>query len=116
MGGNGSGKPKGELLFLDGRELIDGKLQRTDFFNFLGTDLSDYSDITMSPEQALAFKNSVIRMTHGVSAAIPLFCRGETCIDYLCPFHKEKNYPLGRACLVEARIQQYLTRSYIEDE
>lgn len=116
MGGKNSGKPKGELLFLDGREMINGKIQKTDFFNFLGMDLSDYSNVQLTPEEALAFKNSMVRITHGVSAAIPLVCCGTSCINHLCPFHQSKNYPiLGKQCLFEARMLQALTKSYMED-
>lgn len=115
MGGSGSGKPKGELLVLDGHELINGKLEKTDFFKFLGTDLSDYSDIKMTPEQALAFKNQVVRMTHGASAALTLWCAGPQCINKTCPFHDGGGYPLGKACILEARMIQYLTRAYVED-
>ena len=115
MGGAGSGKPKGELLILDGHELIDGKLTRTKFFDFLGTDLSDYSNITMTPAQALKFKNSIVRMTHGVSAAIPMICSGQRCMNKMCTFHDEKNWPIGQPCLYETRIVQYSMKSWIED-
>ena len=115
MGGSGSGKPKGELLVLDGRELIDGKLERTKFFDFLGTDLSDYSHVTMTPKQALKFKNTVVRMKHGVSAAIPMVCSGPKCPNKLCTFHDEKNWPLTKQCLYEVRMIQALTSSYMED-
>jgi hypothetical protein len=115
VGGNGSGRPKGELLVLDGRELIDGKMQRTKFFDFLGTDLSDYSHVTMTPKQALKFKNTVVRMKHGVSAAIPMLCSGPKCINKLCAFHDNKNWPLAKQCLLEARLIQALTSSYMED-
>lgn len=115
MGGDGSGKPNGELLVLDGKELIDGKLTKTEFFNFLGMDLTDYSDVKMTAEQALSFKNQVVRITHGVSAAIPLQCYGPSCINKMCTFHKEQNYPLGRQCLFEVRLIQSWTKGYMED-
>jgi hypothetical protein len=115
MGGSGSGKPKGELLYLDGREVVDGKIQKTDFFKFLGMDLTDYSDIELTPEEALKFKNHVVRTTYGLSAAIPLICSGERCMNKICPFHVSKKYPLARPCLLETRMVQYLTKSYMED-
>lgn len=115
MGGSGSGKPKGELLRLDGLALVDGKIEKTDFFNFLKADLSDYSDVYLTAEQALAFKNSVIRLTYGTTAAIPMLCSGERCLNKTCPLHLEKNYIYGRPCLIEARLIQNLTQSYIED-
>jgi len=115
MGGSGSGKPKGELMVLDGHELIDGKLEKTKFFDFLGTDLSDYSNTIMSPDQALKFKNSIVRMKHGVSAVIPMICGGPKCPNKLCVFHDGKNWPLAKQCIYEVRMVQALTRSYIED-
>lgn len=115
MGGNGSGKPKGELLRLDGHEIIDGKIQKSKFFDFLGIDLSDYSHTTMTAEQALKFKNTVVRMKHGVSAVIPMLCGGKRCPNKLCVFHEGGGYPLSKQCLYEVRIIQALTRSYIED-
>lgn len=115
MGGEGSGKPKGELLRLDGQELIDGKLTKTNFFDFLKMDLADYSDVEMTADEALTFKNHVVRMTHGVSAAIPLICGGERCPNKLCPFHESKKYPLARPCILETRMIQYLTKGYMEE-
>jgi len=115
MGGSGSGKPKGELLRLDGHELIDGKIQKSKFFDFLGMDLSDYSNVTMTPEQALKFKNTVVRMKYGVAAAIPMICGGPKCPNKLCAFHDGGGYPLGKQCLYEVRMIQALTRSYMED-
>ena len=116
MGGDGSGKPKGELLRLDGKELINGKLEKTKFFDFLQKDLSDYSDVYLTPEQALKFKNTVIRIKHGVSAAIPMLCSAERCFNKLCPFHESKQYPLlGKQCILEVRLVQSLTRDYMED-
>jgi hypothetical protein len=115
MGGKGSGSPKGELMVLDGHALIDGKLERSKFFDFLGVDLSDYSHTRMTPKQALKFKNTIVRMKHGVSAAIPMICGGPKCPNKLCAFHEEKNWPLAKPCLYEVRMVQALTASYMED-
>ena len=95
--------------------MINGKLEKTKFFDFLGMDLADYSNITMTPEQALKFKNSIVRMTHGTSAAIPMLCPGRRCMNKQCVFHNGGGYPLGQQCLYEARMTQYLTKSYMED-
>jgi hypothetical protein len=98
MGGDGSGKPKGELLKLDGTTIINGKIEKTKFFDFLQTNLSDYSDVEMTPEQALKFKNTIVRMKHGVSAAMPMQCGGKRCFNRLCVFHETQNWPLGKQC------------------
>lgn len=115
MGGKGSGGPKGELISLSGEALINGKMEQTDFFNFLKMDLDDYSDIKLTPEQAQTFKNSVIRVSYGTSAAIPLYCYGKTCLNKTCPFHEFGTYPLGKRCLYEVRMISFLTQSYMED-
>ena len=115
LGGDGSGKAKGDLMILDGHRVIDGKLQKTDFFNFLHTDLSDYSHIKMTPKQALTFKNTIVRMKHGVSAMIPMLCSGNRCINKLCVFHETQTWPLAQPCLLETRLVQSLTQSYMED-
>lgn len=116
MGGKGSGEANGDLLFLDGRSLEDGKITKTKFFDFLATDLSDYSDIKFTAEDALKFKNSVVRMGFGTSAAIPLRCSGKKCFNYLCPLHdSDTPYPLGRSCIYETRLIQTWTANYVQD-
>lgn len=114
MGGEGSGKPNGELLRLDGVAMIDGKIEKTDFFNFLKMDLTEYK-MLFTPEEALSFKNTVVRMTYGMSAAIPLHCYGKTCINKICPLHKSQKYPIGQPCLFETRLIQTLTMKYVEE-
>jgi len=114
--GLGSGKPKTDLVRLDNMNIYpDGSMERTTFFDFLKMDLSDYSDIILTSEEALSFKNAVIRMSYGTSAAIPLKCSGERCMNYLCPLHKNGKYPLARQCIFEVRMIEFLNRSYIED-
>lgn len=115
MGGAGSGGPQGELITLSGHTMINKKMEKTEFFNFLKMDLDDYSDISMTAEEAQSFKNSVIRMSYGTSAAIPLRCYGSTCFNKTCIFHNIGKYPLGRACAVESIMVNYLTQSYMED-
>lgn len=115
MGSQSSGKPKGSLIKLDGTAIVNGKEEKTNFFDFLKMDLADYSDIVMTDKQAMSFKQSVMRFKYGTSAAIPLVCSGPRCINKFCPFHEEKNYPLARPCLIETRLIQMLTQSYIED-
>ena len=116
MGGKGSGGPKGEIIHLDGTTISkNGKLEKTDFFNFLGMDLDDYSDIQLTAEEAISFKNSVIKMSYATSAAVPLRCYGSSCINKSCVFHKYGKYPLTKGCLYEVRMIEILTKSYIDD-
>lgn len=107
---------KTELVRLDNMAIDkEGKLSQIGFFNFLKMDLDDYSDIVMTKEEAIAFKNSVVRMSYGTCAAIPLRCKGKTCINHFCPFHKKGIYPLAKSCYYEVRMIEFLTRSYMED-
>jgi hypothetical protein len=115
MGGKGSGSPRGEILRLNNTIEINGKLEKTDFFNFLKMDLDDYGDLAMTPEEALAFKNTVVRMTYGTTAAIPLYCYGVNCLNKTCPFHKMGRYPLGKQCYVEVEMIKLFTINYIEE-
>jgi len=116
MGGKNSGGMKeGQIIKLDGSVINDGKIEKSDFFNFLKMDLDDYSDIQLTREEAISFKNSVIRMTYGTSVAMPLKCYGQTCINKSCIFHKSGKFPLTRACPYEARMIEILTKSYMED-
>lgn len=115
MGGKGSGLPKASIIKLDGSINSSGKIERTDFFNFLNMDLSDYSNVELTAEEATTFKNTVMRLKYGVSAAIPLLCSGPKCLHQICPFHTSKKYPLTKQCPVEFRLIQTLTQGYIED-
>ena len=115
MGGKGSGTVSADLMVLSGTNIIDDKLEKSDFFEFLKQDLADYSNVAMTPEQAVRFRNTVIRMKHGVSAAIPMYCTGTKCNNKLCVFHDTGKYPIGQPCLYETRLIQSLMKSYIED-
>lgn len=77
MGGNGSGRPKAELLKLDGTQIDHmGKVTQTDFFKFLELPAEHNANLEkiMTPEQALKFRNHVVRMKVGTSAMMPMLC------------------------------------------
>lgn len=116
MGGKGSGTLDCQYITLSGDKVgKDGQITKSEFFNFLNTDLSDYSNVKLTPEQAVKFKNQVIRMVHGTAAAIPRICTGASCPDKICPFHEEKNWPLAKPCLIETRMVQMLMQGYMEE-
>lgn len=118
MGGKGSGTPKAELMRLDGTQIQkDGSEAQTDFFNFLQLpdDHNAKLDKVLTPEQALKFRNHVIRMRVGTSAAIPMLCGGNRCPVKHCPFHEDKNWPLAEQCPIEANLIVNWMRSYVED-
>ncbi len=115
MGSKDSGTPKADLLCLDGTQITDGEISKTNFFDFLKMDLADYSNVKLTPDQALKFRNHVVRMTHGVAAAIPLLCSGTECPNKICPLHEGKSYPLTQPCIVETRMIQLSMANYVED-
>lgn len=120
MGGTGSGMPKAALLKLDGTQIDhNGKISKSTFFDFLNIPLGEYADLekAMTPEAALKFRNHVVRMNIGTSAAIPMLCPGpEKCnIGLRCPFTVIKKYPVTEPCPLEIDLVQTRTRSYIEE-
>ena len=120
MGGKGSGTPNAALLKLDGTQVDhEGKVTKTNFFDFLNTPLGEYSNIekAMTPEAALKFRNYVVRMKIGTSAAIPMVCPGaHDCPNgKRCPFNAIGKYPVSEACPVEIDLVQNWTRAYIEE-
>jgi len=119
MGGKGSGQPKAALLKLDGTQIaIDGRVTQTDFFKFLELPAQQFLDLekTMTPAQALKFRNHIVRMKVGTSAAIPMLCAGgKKCPNKTCPFHEVGKYPIAESCPIEGNLIATWTKSYIDD-
>jgi hypothetical protein len=118
MGGKGSGTPKAALLKLDGTQVDKlGVVTETDFFSFLQLPAEHYAnlEIEMTPEQALKFRNHIIRMKVGTSAIIPMVCGGPRCPVKLCPFHETKTWPLASQCPLEATLITTWMKNYIDD-
>lgn len=116
MGGAGSGTPKGEIIRLDGVQIDQAGVEsKTEFFRFLKMDLSDYADFEMSAQEAVRFRNQVIKLRYGTSALIPILCSGIRCPIKQCPFHENKNYPLTKQCVLEVRLIQAKTLDYVEE-
>jgi hypothetical protein len=115
MGNDSSGTPKADLLVLDGHQIKDGKISKTNFFDFLGMDLTDYSGIQLTPEESMAFRAHVVRMKYGMSAALPMQCSGVRCPNKICPFHESAKYLLAKPCILETRLIQVLTQGYMEE-
>lgn len=114
----GSGKPKAEILKLDGTQIDkDGNVTQTDFFKFLELPAKHAADleVSMSPEQALTFRNHIIRMKVGTSAMIPMLCGGPKCPVKQCPFHEGSNWPTAKQCPLESNLVAIWTKSYVED-
>jgi hypothetical protein len=119
MGGKGSGTPKAALLKLDGTQIDKyGQVSQSTFFEFLDTPVEQMRNLekTMTPEQALKFRNHINRMGVGTSAIMPMLCGGKKCPMKLCPFHEGSGgYPIGDPCPLEANLIANWTKSYIED-
>jgi hypothetical protein len=118
MGGKGSGKPKAALMKLDGTQTdLLGNVTETDFFKFLKLPSEHYADLekTMTPEQALKFRNHIVRMKVGTSAIIPMLCGGPNCPVKHCPFHEGKNWPLSAQCPIESNLVSVWMKNYVDD-
>jgi hypothetical protein len=118
MGGTGSGTPKAALLKLDGTQTdLLGNVTETDFFKFLKLPSEHFANLEkeMSPEQALKFRNHIIRMKVGTSAIIPMLCGGSRCPVKHCSFHAYKNWPISEPCPVEGNLVAVWTRNYVDD-
>jgi hypothetical protein len=118
MGGKGSGTPKAALMKLDGTQIdFQGNISETDFFKFLETPVQQFHNLekSMTAEQALKFRNHIVRMRVGTSAAIPMLCGAKRCPNKTCPFHDGGGYPIAEPCPIEGNLIATWTRSYIED-
>jgi len=118
MGGEGSGTPKAALLKLDGTQTdIQGNVSKTDFFKFLNTPAEQFLTLekSMTPDQALKFRNHIIRMRVGTAAAIPMMCGGKKCPVKQCPFHSGGGYPISESCPIESNLIATWTKSYVDD-
>lgn len=118
MGGKGSGSLDAQIVKLNGTLINkEGKEEKTNFFDFLDIPLDDYSDIQMSPEQAIKFRNTVIRMKVGMAAAIPMICCGpQKCPNgKKCLFREDGKFPLSKICPIETSLVDLWTKSYIQD-
>jgi len=116
MGGKGSGGIDAALVTLGGKKIDkDGNESKSGFFEFLNLPFGDYSDITLTPEEAVKLRNYAVRLKYGTSAALPLTCVGKNCPYKDCIFHEEGNWPVGRPCPLESKMIQAKMKSYVED-
>jgi len=118
MGGKGSGTPRAALLKLDGTQIDKhGNEAETDFFSFLNLPAEHNANLekVLTPKQALKFRNHIVRMRVGTSAAIPMLCGGARCPVKQCPFNDEKNWPLAEQCPIESSLVINWMKSYVED-
>ena len=103
---------------LDGLAItIDGKVTKTKIFEFLKLDPSDYSDLTMTAEEAEMVTRSLRHLSTGLNAIVPIFCGGEEkCVfKQICPFIKIGKPPVLRPCYVEKQLITTWTVTYMEE-
>lgn len=56
-----------------------GKVTRNEFFNFMEYDKDRYSDIVLHPDDAKKIHQHLLRLSTGVTASTPIFCKGAEC-------------------------------------
>jgi len=111
------GYKKNVAYSLDGRVLKeDGSIQKTDFFRFLDMNLDNYSDITLTADEADKLRKHVQAASTGVQSLIPLICAGDQCkFKERCPLHEMGKAPVGRQCLPEVELLTFFRKRYIEE-
>ena len=114
---DGKGYKKNVAYSLDGRVLKeDGAIQKTDFFNFLDMNLDDYSDTTLTADEADRLRKHVQAASTGVQSLIPLICAGDQCkFKERCPLHGMGKAPVGKQCIPEVELLTFFRRRFIEE-
>jgi len=114
---DGKGYKKNVAYSLNGRVLKeDGAIQKTDFFDFLEMNLDDYSDITLTADEADRLRKHVQAASTGVQSLIPLICAGEQCkFKERCPLYEMGKAPVGRQCLPEVELLTFFRKRFIEE-
>jgi len=110
-------REKKEMVRFDGMALTkSGKLTKTNFFNFLKLDLDNYSDIELTPDQAMKIHNHLLKMSTGSTAMTPLYCGGSVCpFRDSCTWYEMEKAPVGRRCPVETTLMRQWTMDIIEE-
>jgi len=111
------GYQKNVMYSLDGRLLKeDGSVQKTDFFSFLDMNLDNYSDITLTADEAGRLRKHVQAASTGVQSLIPLICAGDKCkFKERCPLYEMGKPPVGRQCLPEVELLTFFRKRFIEE-
>ena len=117
MGNKDSGKLKCEMIKLDGTMTNqDGSITKSNFFDFLELPIGTPVEMQLTPEQAMKFRNHVVRLKIGTTAAIPLLCSGPQCPSaHICPFSEDKIWPISSICPVETQLLLAWTKTYITE-
>lgn len=92
-----------------------GQMTQHKYFDFLGTDLDDYSDISFTPEEAKKIKGHLSKMSTGSTAMVPMICAPTCPFRDNCMFYKMEKAPFGRRCLWEVNLMREWTTNYFND-
>ncbi len=92
-----------------------GEMTQHKYFEFLGTDLDDYSDLEFTPEEARRIKGHLSKMSTGSSAMVPMICSPLCPFRERCDFFKMNRAPFGRQCLIETNLSREWTIAYFND-
>lgn len=92
-----------------------GQMTSHKYFDFLGIDLDDYSDIEFTPEEALKIRGHLSKMSTGSTAMVPMICSPMCAFRERCDFFIMGKAPFGRGCLPEVNLLREWTISYFND-
>ena len=106
-----------QLITLGGTAFTgSGKLTKSNFFRFLGHNLDDYDQITLSKEEAFKIHNHLQKLSTGSTAMVPIYCGGEVCpFKDRCPLFSIGKHPLGKQCLIEVQLMKEFIMRYFEE-
>lgn len=109
---------------------IDGKLTKSNYFNFLGLDLDKYDDIKMTPKQAKRLDIHLRKLSTGATAMTPMYCAGALCpVANRCPLVQMRNAedpkergdpqhgkaPVAKQCILEVQLIKEWVIRYFEE-
>ncbi len=110
-------KTKVSLVTLKGLTMSEnGEVYRSKYFNILNTSIDDYSDIQFTPEEARKVKATMMHLSTGTTASLPVTCTGPECPwKSRCIYWELGKAPIGRQCLVELNILKNAQMRYLEE-
>lgn len=95
-----------DLIRLDGVAIReDGKITRSQFFEFLDEVDQNRNDIVLTKEEALKLRNTYAGIRVGLNSVVPMICSGNKCpFKSTCVFFEIGKHPLGKRCPVETEF------------
>lgn len=110
-------REKKELVSLSGRAVtLSGAPSKSQYFDFLATDLDDYTDLVFTEAEARSISNHIRKLSTGASAMIPMYCGGDRCpVKNRCPLWQIGKAPVGRQCLLEVELLKNWIVQYMNE-